>query len=232
MQRSDVESRFTRLTQASLEIQTSQNLPKNEAEWRALATELTDLVQIVVTKLLFLSNYDLIRILEYRDPECGYELYKGLVVSTHRAQVADARFTTGWFYWSTETRDALLLHPLLIFWNEELGRGNPSPDVGIYDRLIYERMQYFLSTPGRTATDAERVQAFIALVFDTIEQVKRQRVETERLTWWQLRDICRDITSHRMASVSNKYSGDLHLPRVGARSSSSSFYTRASGCSY
>jgi hypothetical protein len=217
--RAEVERPFERLTQITMEMRTKRLLPEDEAEWKELAAETKDLLRQVLRGLTFIGDYDLIRVLDYDEQFYDFELHKGLQISKGR-EVSPRRTTLsrGWFYLRRDTKELLLLHPLLVFWEEEAGENGLVPtDTGVYDRFVYERLQYLLATLGKTVVNNDSVKAFVSLVYDTIEDEKRKRLEAERLTWWQLRDICADISEKRMATVQEKYDAALYLQRDETR---------------
>ncbi|MBI1878791.1 MAG: hypothetical protein HYR94_11330, partial [Chloroflexi bacterium] len=213
----EVEHPFERLTQLAVEKQTKRLMPRNEAEWEQLAAETTNLLQQILHYLSFIGQYDLIRILDYDDQSYNFELHKGQGISVGRQPWPRyGEFSRGWFYLrkGSETAEFLLLHPLLVFWGEKpIGSELAQTDTGVYDRFIYERLQYLLATLGKTVQDDRSVKTFITFLYDTIEEVKHKRQEADRLTWWQLRDLCADITGQRMGTVRLKYRRELYLPR-------------------
>ncbi len=70
----------------------------------------------------------------------------------------------------------------------------------------------------------------MTLLYDTIEEAKRKRQEAEKLTWWQLRDICADITRQRMATVRDKYRKELYLQRDKTRQAFEKFLKSEKRC--
>ena len=212
--RVEVERPFDRLTQIALEVQTGKLLPRDEAGWEELAGEAIGLLRQILHSVAFIGEYDLIRVLEYDEQSYEFELHKGLKSSRGRQPLRrPADLSRGCFY-LREGKDLLLLHPFLVFWEEEPAGGElATVDTGVYDRFVYERLYYLLATLGRTVVDDKSVKAFVTLVLDTIEEVKRKRQEAEKLTWWQLRDLCADITHRKMATVRRKYQKELYLQR-------------------
>ncbi len=214
-QRVGVEAYFNRLTQIALEVTTGRLLPRDEADWQKLANETTDLLRQVLQALAFIGMYDLIRVVDYDERIYDFELHKGLTISIdHRPLPPHVDFTRGWFYMRKSVSEFLLLYPLLVFWEGEADGGTLVPtDIGVYDRFVHDRLQYLLATLGKTFVLDKSVKPFVTLLYDTIEEAKRQRQVAEKLTWWQLRDICADITHQRMATVQNKYRKELYLQR-------------------
>ncbi|NJN95075.1 MAG: hypothetical protein HC875_13715 [Anaerolineales bacterium] len=216
-QRVEVEAPFNRLTQLALEHKTGKLLPRTEADWIQLAAETKSLLTQILNYLAFIGRYDLIRVLEYNETSYGCERHKGLTLSIEESQPRPGhiKLIEGWFYLRRETADFLLLHPLLLFWQNSDESGQVEslpPQTGVYDNFIYERLRYMLPLSGRTVEDNRSVQAFIVLL-DTIEEFKRQRDAADKLTWWRLRDLCAEITRQRMSTVRHKYRAELYLPR-------------------
>jgi hypothetical protein len=92
-------------------------------------------------------------------------------------------------------------------------------DIGVYDRYIYDygKLQYLLTTLGKTVLNEAFVSEYMKIILDTIEQYKRDKQEAERLTWTQLQDLAHDITGVRMATVRNrKYASSRYVERAAA----------------
>jgi type II secretory pathway predicted ATPase ExeA len=212
-QRSGVEQLFERLTQLSVEQQ-AQLLIRDAAGWEVLAAETLDLLRQLLADMAFIGNYDLIHMLDFDDQYYEFELHKGVEVTYgHAPRPVGITLDHGVFYLRKSTRELFPLHPLLVFWNKELDASDRrSVDIGVYEDFIYERLRYLLATLRQTVTDDRHLTAFVAMLYDTIE-VKHKLRPAEKLTWWQLRDICTDITQNRMAAVREKYRRDLYLQR-------------------
>jgi hypothetical protein len=243
--RSEVEQPFDRLTQIAAELHLADFMPRNQAGWERLAVEAFSLLRQVLDSLSFFGTYDLIRIIRGDAQSYDFELHKGTrIVRGQRAVPPRAELRPGWFYLRKEAEDFLRLHPLIVFWEQQPVTGDlVQGDTGIYDHFVpdYERLRYLLDTLGKVsvedvkntqtfAVDEHTVQAFITLIYDTIEEIKRKRQQTDRLTWWQLRDICLDITQKRMASVRKKYRRELYLQRDKTRQAFEHFLSSEKRC--
>lgn len=217
--RDEITFAFRRLTQAAVEAQTKRLLPQDEGGWKARADELREHLQKILRNLSFFEQYGLIRVLDMDDLFYSFETHKGLDLPRDRQPRPKFRkLTPGWFYLRTRGDDFLLLHPLLIFWEGDLKSNEiVATDTGIFDRLVYEQLQYLLAVTGQTSVDHQRVQEFVTLIYDTIAEAKRKRQRAEKLTWIQLCDICEDITRRRMATVQWKYRKELYLQRDKTR---------------
>lgn len=213
--RTDVESPFFRLTQIAIELKTKRIQPVSESGWAVLAEEVTTLLKQVLDSVSFIANYDLIRVLTYDERQYEYELHKGMSITIgYKPLPAGVNLGQGWFYLRKDNEELLPLHPFLIFWegtNQESKA--QTTDIGVYDKFVYNQLQYLLGKLGRTFTDIDSAHAFFTLLYDTIEEVKRTRERAEKLTWWQLQDTCEEITTLRMATVENKYNRKLYLQR-------------------
>ncbi|MFN8490354.1 MAG: hypothetical protein U0350_22390 [Caldilineaceae bacterium] len=231
-QRREVETLFSRLTQIALELQTNRIVPQDETAWAALADETTSLLRQVLQHVLFIGQYDLVRVLAYDTQFYTFELHKGLTITRgQRPLPKNTKLEQGWFYLREATEELLPLYPFLVFWEEHKPQAQLStPDVAIYDKFIYEQLQYLLAMLGQTIVNDSSVQAFIRLVYDTLEEAKRQRQLAEKLTWWQLRDICVDITRLRIATVEKKYRSELYLERNKTRQAFERFLQSKERC--
>ena len=210
----DSERTFARLTQISLEVGTKRVLPKTDVEWGMLSREVRELLREVLSGVFFISAYDLIRVLDVDNQTYGYELHKGLKILIEREpRPKNEELRQGWFYLRWGSDEFLPLYPFIVFWEETSGISPLDTDTGIYDRFIYENLQYLLASLGTTFMAGESVQRFISVLYETIENAKRHQEVTEKLNWWQLRDFCTDITDKRMATVATKYRLELYLQR-------------------
>lgn len=217
-QRVDVEYPFRRLVQISIELEVSGVQLQDEAGWQQLASEATSLLQEILGTLAFIGMYDLIRVLDYDDQFYDFELHKGLEISTSRLPLPkDAKFDRGSFYWRKQRGEFLSLHPFMVFWEEKIEEGQPAlTDVGLYDGLVNGQNQYILAMSGRIITfDALHTRTFVELVYDPIK-ITRVR-EPSKLTWWELRDLCAEITRSQTMTIQGRYHPDLYLQRNNTR---------------
>lgn len=216
--RVEVETLFDRLTQIATEFKLRQDLPADESGWDELARETIALLSKTMRRFAFVGDYDLIRVLDYDKTCYTFELHKGLTVSKGRSDLPRrSRIRHGWFYLRRSTEQFLPLHPLLVFWKSESEENErqltAGTDTGVYDRFVYERLRYLLTTGDRTVTGQRGVTEFVRMIFNTIEEEKVARIRSPGLTWWQLRDLCENISKRRMATVEGKYNPNLHLRR-------------------
>lgn len=227
--RGEIEQPFERLTQVTVELQTGRVLPQSEKEWVVLAQEIGKVLRKILQAVMFIGEYDLVRVLSYDKVFYDCELHKGLHVSVGRESLPKhIQFSRGWFYLRRDFREFLLLHPLLVFWKEDM---LAERDTGLYDRFVYaEQLQYLLATLNKRGLDDESVRAFVTLLYDTIEEVKFKRQKAEKLTWWQLCDICADVTTRRMAAVQDRYRDELYVQRDATRQSFEKFLESDKRC--
>jgi type II secretory pathway predicted ATPase ExeA len=217
-QRSEVERPFDRLTQMALELLAGRQ-PRDPGEWERLAEEATQLLRQVLRALAFFGNYDLIHILHADAQFYDFDLHKGPAVVTERQPRPPAvDLIPGSFYLRKGSNDFLPLHPLLVFWAQPPAAGSLSQgDTGVYERFYHEynHVRYLLGISGETRDeiDATRAHAFVTLLYETISEYKRTRQQAERLTWWQLRDLCREITEQHMKTARGKYHQEWYLAR-------------------
>lgn len=220
--RPDVERPFTRLSQIFMETHKASMQPQTEEDWKYLARETNILLHEYLAGMTFITKYDLIRILDKDEFTYSCALHKGITITVSHGHLPDdTDLHPGQFYLRKTQEDKeefLLLHPFLIFWEEDTSEYGLVPsDTGVYDRFVYERLQYLLPLVGRTVIDEEHIIEFITRVFDTIEEVKFRRKKTRQLTWWQLCDLCKQISENRMATVRGKYDANLYLQREKTR---------------
>jgi hypothetical protein len=213
--RTEVEHPFERLTQISSEHKAGTFAQYDTADWKRLAAETLDLLRQVMSGLGFFEHYDLIRVLAFDETSYEYDLHKGTTIKRERRPQPDSTdFHAGWFYLRNQADDFAHLYPLLVFWEQEpIASEIIQGDTGIYDRFVYQEVQYLLANIRKPVRDDTGVTAYMQLLFDTIEEVKRQRREMERLTWWELCDICAELTTKRTETVRRKYRSDLYLQR-------------------
>lgn len=214
--RQGIEAPFTRLTQIRNDLEYGTP-PTGEAGWQTLCTETLELLRTVLSQFAFFENYDLIHITKRDGDLYRYDRYTGLEVVPAQTPLQTHReLGTGWFYLSKQNLDFLSLHPLLVFWEEpraELTLSSPQERTAVYDHFVRDRLQYLITSLWAIVTDEKSVADFVRLLYYTIEQVKREEQEVERLTWRQLQELARVISQRRMASVLGKYRSDLYLQR-------------------
>lgn len=213
--RDEVKAPFDRLTQVTIEVLQRQLVPQDEVGWLVLAKELRGHLQHILERLSFIGKYDLIHVISQDENSYTYELYKGTHISIdHRTSFQSTKLIPGWFYLRTATEDFLRLDPWFVFWDESLEGNELLPtDIGVFDRLVYVRLRYLLTTPGQTRMDDKRVNEFTHQILDAIEEHRSKRQEAEKLTWVQLCDIGEEISKRRMATVRGKYHKGLYLQR-------------------
>lgn len=212
--RVEVERPFERLTQLAVERQVERLSLQSNAAWEQLAADTMRLLQQVLHHLTFFSRYDLIRVLNYEGQFYEFELHKGVTISTERLPLSSyIDFGIGYFYFRREIQEFLPLHPLVLFFEGE-SRDNQLiySEAAIYDRFIYEKLQYMLVFSGEKLLYDQSVKAFENLLV-TINKVKLLRLVANKLTWWQLRELCADITQQRMSTAQHKYRPTLYLQR-------------------
>jgi hypothetical protein len=238
--RPEVEQPFERLTQITVELRKEHLRPKSEREWSQLAEEAGELLHRFLQNLFFIRDYDIIRVVDYNEYSYDFELHRGAEISIlSRPLPPRVNLRRGHFYLKKGETGFLLLHPFLVIFEVESGEDGLLPEhIGVYDRFIYAQLQYLLVRLSRDLDSGEdvkvvrgrRVREFIRLVFDTIEEAKHQRQEVEKLTWLQLRDICKDITDTRMATVKLKYHRELYLQREKSRQAFEGFLASEKRC--
>ena len=231
--RPGIDAPFTRLTQIHNDLKHGTP-PADDAGWQALCSETLELLRTVLSQFDFFENYDLIRITKREGDQYWYDCYSGLqVVSAPTPLRTPHELGLGWFYLSKQNRDFLKLHPLLVFWEEpslELAVPLVHGDTAIYDRFVRDRLQYLVTSLWATVTDENSVADFVRLLYYTIEQVKREQQEAERLTWRQLQEIAGAISRRRMAGVLGKYRSDLYLQRDKTQEAFEEFLASDKGC--
>lgn len=218
--RHEAERAFERLTQISMELRTNGAAPRDKAEWEALAQESLRLLQCVFTNVAFLGDYDLIRILDHNEDWHEYALHKGDHISVASEPLPEnVSLNRGWFYLRKSNNEFLLMHPMLVFWEEEQEGMPAATDVGIYDRVYHEygQLGYLLAVLGKTFVSDADFEALVQLLYGVIEQEKQKRLVAEKLTWWQLRDLSASISQQRMSTTRLKYQSDLYLQRTDSR---------------
>lgn len=204
----EIEMLFNRLTQITFESQRY-----NISEITNRLNDVTNLLEQFIEILKVFESYDLIRIIKSEKNSYSFELHKGLQIQTgHGVLSKEQNLQPKWFYFRKETENFLLLHPLLIFWQEQYSNKVAIEDIGLYDRFIYEKLQYLLVELGKTV-ESDNIIEFADLFYETLEKRKFIKQNVEKLTWSQLRDISHDITLKKTATVRSKYHQQLYLQR-------------------
>jgi hypothetical protein len=211
-----VESLFERLTQVYNDLN-NRVTPTTETDWQELYDEVIDLLRTVLSHFTFFQNYELIRITKNSEKHYWYDLYKGQTVVTVQDPIeASTHLGAGWFYISKQHRDFLSLHPLLVFWEEsaeDIIVGSPLVNTAIYERFADDTLHYLITSLWKKVTNDESVVDFVRMLYYVIQQVKAEKQQAERLTWWKFQEVAHKISDRRMSSVSGKFRADLYLQR-------------------
>ncbi len=150
--RPNVEAPFTRLTQIRNDLEHSIQ-PADEDSWHKLSEETLELLHQILLRLAFFKDYELVRIVSREEQTYTYECHVGLTITQQQwVGTADVALQSGWFYLCKHRQEFLLLHPLLIFWEESVPPSllvNSNQDTAIFERLIYSNLQYLLPLLGK-----------------------------------------------------------------------------------
>jgi hypothetical protein len=217
--RPDIEAPFDRLVQIYNDLADKQS-PADERGWEQLGQETLGLLRTVLAQFTFFERYELIRIVGHDEAGYHYVRYTGLQPMRGETplQVPEV-LNEGWFYLSKDKRAFLELHPLLIFWQapsqELILAGDGKEGVAVYERYMRDTVDYLVAALWRkiSSSDPEIMGDFLRRVWAVLETVKVERLETTRLSWWQLQKVARAISEGRMAGAQGKYRADLYLQR-------------------
>jgi len=217
-----VQGSFDRLVQIRNEVAHHRApSPSTEEAWHGLFREVFSNLCDVLSRFTFLQNYDLIRITGTEKDGYRYDIYTGQrVVSGQEPLRTEQALGEGWFYLSKDRTKFLQLHPLLIYWDEETAAiEEVRRDAAIFDKFTWQQLTYLATVLGMAVpiTDRTAIAEFVRLVFETVEQVKREREAVERLTWWVLQRVARTISADRMGDARRRYSPEVYLQRKQAK---------------
>lgn len=208
--RIEVEMTFESLAQVAAEVQGKISLPQDESGWKAKAEEHLGNLRFMLESLSFLGEYDLIHVLNQDSQFYYYEIYRGLHVARDQQQLPeDIRLLSGSFYLRAKTGTFLLLHPLVVFWKDNI---EPA-DIGVFDRRVSEQLRYMLAMSGQIRESREYLEEFAMFIYRAIEEKWFNPARIKKLSWWRLRTTCETITRQRMAKVSEKYRKEVYVRR-------------------
>ena len=231
----EIEQCYKRLTQIDMEL-TRQPLSEDLVRLQDLSNEAFLCLRYIFEKLSFLSDYDLIRVLDYveEDDHIVYqcELHKGIEtkISTQTC-VSTSELTIGWFYLHRDGK-FLPLHPLLISFEHDEILSDYSSDAGVYDIFMEEKIRYILVNllDKRTLNNKRVTDNFISLIYETIYESKNPNAYKLDIDWFQMRDACREITKRQVAAVKNKYQENLYLEREETKQAFNQFINSDKQC--
>lgn len=208
------------------------NPPTSLAFWQSAYEEIDDRLHEVLNQLLFLAEYDLIYVVEQNEKGVMYDAYTGHNV--HRGELfqTEQLLEEGWCYLSKATGEFLPVHPLIIFWEDELSLANlrSDPEVVIYDSYKVQRLKYWHSSAGGLETEnVDLLDLFISRILEKL-QAQRPRQQVSRLNWSDLRSLSRQIALQRMGDARQKYNARLYLQRQDTRETFDKFLQSDKNC--
>jgi hypothetical protein len=211
--RPGLEASFSRLTQIHYDLNHGLS-PTTVEGWNKLLEEALGLLREFLNHFAFIQNYELIRVIGREGRNYTYERHVGLTITPHQFTLPETiELDLDWFYLSKQSKDFLLLDPLLVFWQSPtLPTISADWDTGVFERFNSNQLQYLLSNFGRTVQDDQHVAAFVQLI-DTIRQTKLPQQELEKLTWLQFQEVAKNISRQRMSTIRDKYNPNLYLQR-------------------
>lgn len=194
--------------------------PVTEAGWQKELDKVRPLLHDVLSRFVFLKNYELIRVVNQTNIGYEIDIFTGRQIETATITApTDQLFGEGWFYLSKEKRTKFLqLHPLFIEWVGAEHLPEFSTDAALYDKFSLAQLTYLATVLRNTISisDETSIKEFVQLIFEAVERVKQQRETYYRLNWWLLQRIAGEISNDRMGDAWQKYNRDVYFVRETA----------------
>lgn len=228
--RKGIQRPFQRIVELRNEI--SHAPPTDPTIWRTLYEEIDGHLHHILNLFLFLADYDLVYIVEQTEKGYIYDIYTGQKVHRDGVLQTEKPLKEGWCYLSKITGEFLPVHPLIIFWEDELNLGDLhiDPEVVVYDSRKVQRLKYWHSSAGRLETEnAGLLDIFIGMIVERLESQRPQQ-EVFRLSWANLRSLSQAIVAQRMGNVRRKYKPKLYLQRQDTRETFNEFLQSEKTC--
>lgn len=225
-----VQRPFQKLVELRNEI--SHAPPTDSTAWRSLFEEIDGYLHEILNRFVFLVNYDLVYIVEQIEDGYIYDVYTGQRVNRADLSQVEKSLKKGWCYLSKTTGQLLPVHPLIIFWEDELSQDSRriEPEIVVYDSYRIQQLKYWHSSAGRLETqNPDLLDLFIALIVERLQAQRPQR-EVYRLSWQDFKVLSDQIVFQRMGDAQGKYNARLYLQREETRETFDEFLQSDKSC--
>jgi hypothetical protein len=193
--------------------------PSDTAGWQSLAEEADSLLHEILAQFHFVQDYDLIYIVKQIEQGHIYDVYTGQQVKRVVAPLSRAEpLQEEWCYLSRQSGELLVLHPLVILWENELRTEARAPEIVVYDAFQghKEKLSYW-STSGRVELQDSILVGLIKLIFQKLEEIARPQRVIRRLHRADLQYLAKQVVHQRMEDARGKYDARVYLQRKETR---------------
>jgi len=192
--------------------------PQSNEEWKKLFEEAHTYLLEILSKLRFLSGYNLIFISEINQNQCKYQVYRGTIIKEGDMIINDSNLREGWFYLfpknSDRDQEFLRLYPFFFGWSKEtlVSRTSEVKDAALLDKFTSARI-YYLATVVWQAfmVEDETLLAEFFYNYEKALDVKKENVTA--LDWDNLKQIVSEISKLNAGNARSKFNSDLYYQR-------------------
>jgi hypothetical protein len=208
---------FQRLVEIRNAVVHYRVLPRDESEWKALGEEAMGYFRDILRRFGFLQHYDMIRILGRQGNEYIYERFTGQAISRHHGPLEGETsvLREDWFYLRRQDGSVLALHPLLLFWFEEMRSAeDEQKDAAVFTCLLKKTVEYVATVAREEVTKSD--PDLVSLFWDMLESIRERISEPHRraeFSWEGLREAAMALTMDLMGATRQKYRRDLYMQR-------------------
>jgi len=179
---------FQKLVELRNEI--SHSSPTDSDVFQSIYKEISNHLHTILQQFLFIVNYDLIYVSQQTENGYIYDIYTGQSVKRSDTLLKPQKpLREEWCYLSKETGELLSVHPLIIFWEDELSQDQDIrlPEVVIYDSYQPSQIKYWHSSAGKLETrNSNILDLFVELIIERL-QSRRPRQVIKGLSWQNMK---------------------------------------------
>lgn len=206
--------------------------PSRERGWEPLWSEIEEYLYEVIETLSFISDYDLIYIVEKQGQEYLYEVHSGLTIKYERSTFTGLTTIEGkWCYLAKKSNELLPIHPLILQWAEGENPGETESELVLFEsyNATPPEITYWSVDGRRSILDKDVLSTFVRLVLQNLKPLN-QYEEVSRLNLENVEKISHELTKKRMGDSWQKYNPSTYLQREKARDQFDDFLQSNSTC--
>jgi hypothetical protein len=195
--------------------------PTDPEKWKSIYLDIDSCLHDILGQFQFLASYDLIHVVAQGEGGHSYDIYTGQHVTRMQSLLRSQEQTKEqWCYLSRKTGELLPVHPLFIYWENELARSDSTvrhsrSEVVVYDSYSEGQLLYWHSSLGKVPAQDPGLWDLLAQLIERL--LAQQKRVIYRLSWLDLKALSSQIAYHRMGDARRKYNPNLYLQRQDTR---------------
>lgn len=193
--------------------------PNKASAWAELYQEIENTLHQILSYFKFITEYDLLYIVGKAESGYYYNLYMGEHLTKNIGPLTTSQpLREGWCYLKKIGQNHLLeIHPLLIFWEDEMEDTAQISEVVVFDS--YEKQNALLWYSHSKKEKVKTLKDEIVNLFDQFYYAKLKAIQPKRITseleWDDLKYLAEKVLKQRQMDAARfaKYDPDLYLQR-------------------